>query len=428
MEDETLESGATDFRKLRANPIESREQLHRHLQIALRLELSLLPVYLTAQYSLPDKTSDVFQFLRDAAWQQLSHIITAANLLISIGGTPKMMDREAFVYPLWLPNGVGEVVSVRLMPITSLHAFSQLLDILNSRHSNVQVKESGRPYTSIGQLYGDIQRGFVMLTEQNSNPEQPSLYHQSKALQQRNKFSSGKNTRSPIVITDAESTRRAIDALTGNHASHDAYGMRFDRVYGPLDTGPTNHDEFNRVSTEIERFKRFSDEIKHMLPDIEPLAPASLFSNLQESEMNVGAKKLIDLFDLCYMLFLRGLKDSFCAGHENTLFQVGLPMMQRFLPKIAEVLQRTPVFQDGEHGIGPCATPLFQYISNIEANGVDAVLAHIMSVEGQAVVRYHTRLSLTCLNVALEALCTACLDEGVCSVSYHYAGENDQKV
>ena len=91
--------------------------LKEALQIAINLEFSTIPPYLTALYSIKDGHNRfVYDTIRSVVMQEMLHLAQAANLLISIGGTPLIDDPSvAITYPTKLPGDVlpGLIVTLR---------------------------------------------------------------------------------------------------------------------------------------------------------------------------------------------------------------------------------------------------------------------------------------------------------------------------
>jgi bacterioferritin (cytochrome b1) len=68
------------------------ERLRHWIQTAIKLEFTTIPAYLTALYSIVDKTSDAYQTMRSVVVEEMFHVNQIANLLVSIGGTPQFTD------------------------------------------------------------------------------------------------------------------------------------------------------------------------------------------------------------------------------------------------------------------------------------------------------------------------------------------------
>lgn len=86
-------------------PIETKQDLQEHIELAITVELSTIPPYLFAMYSIEDQTSEAALLLRSIVVEEMLHAALATNLLLAVGGTPafgttKYMTR----YPALLPH------------------------------------------------------------------------------------------------------------------------------------------------------------------------------------------------------------------------------------------------------------------------------------------------------------------------------------
>jgi len=94
---------------LRRRKLENVEDLRSWLLGAVRLELSTIPPYLTALYSIvPDTNRDIAAIIRHIAIQEMLHMCLACNILNAVGGRPTL-NAPGFrpTYPGPLPMGIG---------------------------------------------------------------------------------------------------------------------------------------------------------------------------------------------------------------------------------------------------------------------------------------------------------------------------------
>ena len=99
------------------------KRLKRDLQTAIELEFSTIPPYMTALYSIKDGYNRmVYDSIRSVVMQEMLHLAQAANLLISIGGEPRIDDPNIVPsYPGNLPGGVLPSLTVTLRKATPKH-------------------------------------------------------------------------------------------------------------------------------------------------------------------------------------------------------------------------------------------------------------------------------------------------------------------
>ena len=88
--------------------IQTVEELQSALQSAISLELSTIPVYLTALYSIkPGHNHEVRAIVHGIVMEEMSHMVVACNLLNAINGSPILDDPAHLpIFPGHLPGGI----------------------------------------------------------------------------------------------------------------------------------------------------------------------------------------------------------------------------------------------------------------------------------------------------------------------------------
>ena len=74
-----------------------RRALQEAAQLAIQVEFTTIPAYLTALYSISEPDTDAYQLLRSVVMEEMFHLNQAANLLVGIGGLPKLTGDAARV-------------------------------------------------------------------------------------------------------------------------------------------------------------------------------------------------------------------------------------------------------------------------------------------------------------------------------------------
>ncbi|MFF0497841.1 ferritin-like protein [Nocardia aobensis] len=146
-----------------ADPIETLEDLRRHLQWAIELEHATIPPYLCALYSL-DATAnaEAAQVIGSVFVEEMLHLALAANLLNAVGGAPKLDAPELLPsYPHPLPHS-DPSVQLNLVPFGP-EALELFLNIERPA-PNGAAAESDR-YHTIGQFYAAIETGLRKLVD-----------------------------------------------------------------------------------------------------------------------------------------------------------------------------------------------------------------------------------------------------------------------
>jgi len=95
--------------RLRPQPLDTRADVQAALQMAIQLELSTLPPYLYALYTLRQGTNEPARSRISAiVREEMTHMALAANILNAIGGSPVLADPAVVpVYPGPLPFDIG---------------------------------------------------------------------------------------------------------------------------------------------------------------------------------------------------------------------------------------------------------------------------------------------------------------------------------
>ncbi|MDH3193552.1 MAG: ferritin-like protein, partial [Acidimicrobiia bacterium] len=92
-------------------PIGTVEELHSHLRLAGIVELTTIPTYLYAMYSLDDLASDAAKLIRSVAVEEMLHLALVGNLLLGTGGEPRFYSPDSVPsYPLAMPHHIPETI------------------------------------------------------------------------------------------------------------------------------------------------------------------------------------------------------------------------------------------------------------------------------------------------------------------------------
>ena len=86
-------------------PITTPEDLREHIELAIRVEMSTIPPYLYAMYSIEDQSSEAALLIRSIVAEEMLHAALATNLLLAVGGKPRYGGEEYVpIYPMELPH------------------------------------------------------------------------------------------------------------------------------------------------------------------------------------------------------------------------------------------------------------------------------------------------------------------------------------
>ena len=141
-------------------PICSVENLREQLQLAMQLEFSTLPLYLTSLYSImEDCNTEAYQLMRNIVMQEMLHFAQVANMLIAVGGNVRIDYPDVVPsYPtVGLPGGVLPSLYVSLKKFELFHVYSNFMGVETPALTYVARPEPEYTLNTIGQFYKEIQ-------------------------------------------------------------------------------------------------------------------------------------------------------------------------------------------------------------------------------------------------------------------------------
>jgi len=138
------------------------EWLKEALQLAVQLELYTLPPYLTARWTIKNFGTDpVSKSIKEIRGEEMLHFGLAANLLVAIGGTPRIANAEAVPqYPGHLPGNVRPELTVKLARL-SAEQVKTFMEVEYPQGGPIALEAI--TYNSIGEFYGAIRKAFELL-------------------------------------------------------------------------------------------------------------------------------------------------------------------------------------------------------------------------------------------------------------------------
>ncbi|MDA0353223.1 MAG: ferritin-like protein [Chloroflexi bacterium] len=132
-------------------PINTVQDLRAHLAVAIEVELTTIPPYLYALYSIEDQGAEAAMLIRSIVVEEMLHVSLASNLLVAVGGEPTFGRSSAVPqYPCDLPHHKPRL-PIHLAPC-SLELVRDTLMVLE------RPGEAGAPlqadeFESLGQFY-----------------------------------------------------------------------------------------------------------------------------------------------------------------------------------------------------------------------------------------------------------------------------------
>lgn len=336
-----------------------RKPLQELAQLAIMVEMTTIPPYLTALYSISDSHSQACQLLRSVVMEEMFHLNQAANLLVGIGGQPRMAGRFAPRYPCYLPHANPQTTPFIGLCRASVDVFADTFCAIENP-APPHAPPRGNNYSYIAQLYEALEDGL------KSDPDPSTLFRQSPDARQRSDIYLGKFGGKPVVVTDLASARLGVRQIVQQGegsvpegqsliplepwATYNSYGTRSDGTYGPIIGTPY----------ELSHFKKFRT-VALNTADFPPTLPIA--SNPERSDFtNPAALELVKLFDLAYSLMLDALERSFTqSDNDDCFFTLALPLMHEAMPTLARQLMNTPLHVNSNSSVGPNGAPTYLY-------------------------------------------------------------------
>ncbi len=354
----------------------TKEKLRGSLQAALYLEFATIPPYLTAVYSMEDKSAEAYQIIRSVALEEMLHINLVCNLLLAIGYTPLFVKPASdpfnglvpyiseITYPTYILPNFYEGPYVQLLAASPELIKQTFMAIEEPMQSNQPLPAPGEKFTSIGQIYQAIKQGFEYL---NTNIGSAALFSGTPEHQKINYYF-GSGGGKAIAVSDLTTAEQAIEQIVQQgegatpptteyrpkqpYGTYNRYGNRNDGTYGPILGTPF----------ELSHYFKFRDiaDGKVALPSAYPMLPNPSIAKF----IGTPAEDLASHFQDDYSLMIQALEQAFADNADTTAyFTTVVELMQGVFPTVITQLMKTPISADTNSTLGPTAGPCFEYTS-----------------------------------------------------------------
>lgn len=223
-------------------PIKTPEDLRDHIELAIRVELSTIPPYLFAMYSIEDQNSEAALLIRSIVVEEMLHAVLATNLLLAVGGAPDFAGTAYMPrYPMELPHH---------RPPLTLDLAPCSLEVVRELFMRIEQPEThGAPaepdeFETLGQFYHALEIGIGDLSNRFdlfSNPQTGSqlsnpAFYQPVALD-------ADDSGGLVLITDLDSAIEAIEIIV-----HQGEGMSDEKWADPDHRELTHYHKLAQIS------------------------------------------------------------------------------------------------------------------------------------------------------------------------------------
>jgi len=336
---------------------DQRSDLRNAAQLALQVEFSTIPVYLSGLYSISDTGSKAYQILRSVVMEEMFHVNQVANLVVALGGLPRFTREFAPTYPGYLPHANENTTPLLGLYRASIDVFSNVYAAIETP-APWDAPAQGDHYDTIAQLYESLTQAIEAFPGNPFQADPPEF-------RQRTDIYLGKFGGTVIKVHDKHSALAGIDQIVRQgegkvpadkplvprepFGAYNQYGMRTDGTYGPILGTPE----------ELSHFMKFR-EVSLDQANFPPTLPITSNPRLDDFS-NPAALGLAKLFNQHYSVMLRAFERTFVRGDFDPFFGIVLNLMHEVLPSMAATLMTTPAHDNGNSEVGPNAAPTWSW-------------------------------------------------------------------
>ncbi len=314
-------------------PIDTPEDLREHLELAIKVELSTIPPYLFAMYSIEDQQSEAALLIRSIVAEEMLHAALCANLLLAVGGRPPFATTALIsVYPGLLSHHIPPL-ELNLEPASISLVENVLMRIEQPEVHGAPAEPDA--YETLGQFYHALEIAFAELSERFDLFADPQAECQlsDPAFYQPVAFDA-EDSGGLMLVEDLESAQAAIEVIV-----HQGEGLSTERWADPA------HQELTHYA-----------KLLQIAEGRSPLgAVRALRTNPRTSGYPEELRPVSDLFNACYRYLFFILADLY-GEHPDKGPGVGrlYGLMAGTMSSIAHYLVEQPL------GNGEFAGPTFE--------------------------------------------------------------------
>jgi hypothetical protein len=142
--------------------IETIDDLRSHIELATRVELSTIPPYLYALYSIEDQQSEAARLIASVVVEEMLHVALTTNLLLAVGGEPHFEYDVIPSYPSPLAHHKPELL-LELKACTPELIESTFLEIEKPEAPGAIPEDDD--FETLGQFYAALEGALDDLSE-----------------------------------------------------------------------------------------------------------------------------------------------------------------------------------------------------------------------------------------------------------------------
>jgi hypothetical protein len=309
--------------------IDSVDDLRAHVALATKVELSTIPPYLFAMYSIKDHECDAARLIASVVVEEMLHVCLTTNLLLGIGGEPNFGSDAVPTYPSVLPHHTPDLLLVLERCSTRL-VTETFMTLESPRTSGAPPQDD--VYESLGQFYGALEQAVDDLDSEND------LFVHCQATRQLSdpsfyapvKFDA-EDSGGLMLVCDGESADRALEIIIDQ-----GEGLSDEKWADPLHQELTHFYKFEQIASGVSP-----------IGEVWPVRANPKTADFPEPVANVSR-----LFNALYGLMFVTMRDLFSGENDQGLIIGRLyALMSACMTPTARYLVEQPI-SEGEHA-GP---------------------------------------------------------------------------
>lgn len=373
-------------------PIHSYDDLVNHLHQAAQVEMSTIPMYLYAAYSIETKGHSQWdpgisasRTIISIVLEEMLHLALVRNLMLAIGAG----DKISFYNKDFMPHYPSKML--HRTPDLELHLEPCTQDLMARVFMPLELPaKHGAPpqpdqYNTLGQFYESIEDGFHYLTK--NDPQFWSKAQDSTKYQYTAAYWNRDGGGEPVVVCDLTSAMNAMSMIV-----EQGEGVDPDKATVPID--PINPKPGLDELSHYAKFQRIHDGIE-VIGVVKPVPVDPKIADFKGTVVT-----LANLFNaaygytLCMLDKLYTLPRELTPGHPSPRYHLErtfIAAMGGLLYPIADLLTRTPSGNKDGHGQPINAAPTFEYYdfaAEQKNSGCKTKKQHLMWLCNQAIADF----------------------------------------
>lgn len=223
-------------------PIRTVDDLRDHLLLAIEVELSTIPPYLYAMYSIEDQESEAALLIRSVVVEEMLHATLVSNLLLAVGGEPRFDSREIMpTYPGPLRHHIPPLI-LHLEPCSTDYLRNTMMVI--ERPESPGAPPEDDEYETLGQFYLAMELALRRLDAETSLFSDPQVDRQltDPTFYGPVKFDA-EDSGGLMAVTDLQSAIDAIEIVV-----HQGEGLSDERWADPAHQELTHYYKFQQIA------------------------------------------------------------------------------------------------------------------------------------------------------------------------------------